>query len=432
MSTPAAADEISSAEECQTQEGEQPSQSTGLNVAKTSLSHVNQTSAGVKRKADNNDDESPHKRGRYLSTEILEPYIPFEESENMMHTSSEESDVQKYDQYLHDLIQSCSFSQMIELLEHNHQFSQDTLDKALILACQRGHKDTVKKLIDHGANVCCRDPDRNTPLMISSQNSFVELVQFFLTRQADVNAANSAGDTALILSIQSTRSTAITKLLLQQKKIDIWHRNGQGYTVLMKAVEMFDISTFDILLKFYVQKHPKMIVLTRIVNRCNLDVQAKVTMANRAYSVFFQYSFSQIDIKSQISVVKRLLDLGADVNGEPSVFPLCVATKAGNYPLVELLCQHGADCNKADRIFGHPPLCIAARENRCDLIELLLKFGANIHDDELHHSAVDQSFLRGHKDCLKVLVQHGAKVNFENALHSIIHNKSIYYMNLLL
>lgn len=121
---PASADEINSAEECQTQEGEQPSQSSGLNVSKSltvmPLSDRNQTSAGVKRKADNNDEESSHKRGCYLSTEIIEPDILFVDSENKMPTSSDESDVQKYDQYLHDLIQSSSFSQGIKLLEENH------------------------------------------------------------------------------------------------------------------------------------------------------------------------------------------------------------------------------------------------------------------------------------------------------------------------
>ncbi|BFZ23424.1 hypothetical protein BsWGS_26463 [Bradybaena similaris] len=83
-------------------------------------------------------------------------------------------------------------------------------------------------------------------------------------------------------------------------------------------------------------------------------------------------------------------------------------------------------------MFGHSPLSIAAEQRRGDLIELLLKFGASIHDGELHRSPVDQSFIRDHKDCLKFLVQHGAKVNFENALHNVILNQNIYHMNLLL
>lgn len=57
---------------------------------------------------------------------------------------------------------------------------------------------------------------------------------------------------------------------------------------------------------------------------------------------------------SDFKMIKKLLVLDADVNGQASCYPLNIAIFAG-YTLVELLLQHEAESNKTQSGSGTPP-----------------------------------------------------------------------------
>lgn len=150
-------------------------------------------------------------------------------------------------------IESFAFTRAIELLRKEHSFSQDELNKALISACQLGHKFLIQTLVRTGANVHCKDTSGNTTLMLCAKNGFADVVRFLIEKQVDVNASNSTGDTALLLSVRPSGSTEITKLLLGQIGIQFYHQNKDGYTALMKAIEVRDVDTVKMLLDEYIK-----------------------------------------------------------------------------------------------------------------------------------------------------------------------------------
>jgi ankyrin repeat protein len=61
-----------------------------------------------------------------------------------------------------------------------------------------GHIETVKLLLDKGANVNARNAVAETALTHASQKGNTEIVKLLLSKGADVNAKDDAGWTALM------------------------------------------------------------------------------------------------------------------------------------------------------------------------------------------------------------------------------------------
>ena len=83
---------------------------------------------------------------------------------------------------------------------------------ALLYAAMEGHLDTVKLLLEKGANPDSRAPSQLTPLMIASRNGHIKVVRALLAAKADPNAKNDRGDTALKWALDS-QNTDIGELL---------------------------------------------------------------------------------------------------------------------------------------------------------------------------------------------------------------------------
>jgi ankyrin repeat protein len=67
----------------------------------------------------------------------------------------------------------------------------------LAIAVARGHKETVKLLLDHGAAANTQDEKGNTPLHYVSDNNDLELAKLLLEHGADVSLQNKSGNQPL-------------------------------------------------------------------------------------------------------------------------------------------------------------------------------------------------------------------------------------------
>ena len=72
-----------------------------------------------------------------------------------------------------------------------------SVGEALYKACFTGQAREVRRLLSEGADVNNADEQGCTPLMAASQNGHVEIVDMLLAAQANANAANNDGQTAL-------------------------------------------------------------------------------------------------------------------------------------------------------------------------------------------------------------------------------------------
>lgn len=85
----------------------------------------------------------------------------------------------------------------------------------LMLACEKGYKDIVQKLLESGALVDHRDKKKRTPLFyaIESQTQNVDVVEELISRKADVNAVSINGLSPLLLAAEKRHSRVISVLL---------------------------------------------------------------------------------------------------------------------------------------------------------------------------------------------------------------------------
>ncbi|KAK3733426.1 hypothetical protein RRG08_057932 [Elysia crispata] len=129
-----------------------------------------------------------------------------------------------------------------------HFISQAHLNVSLLEVCRQGRKFIVQKLVRSGAEVNVRGYKRcTTPLHIAVEQGFVDIAAFLLSRGADVNARDRHENSVLILAVNRAGSSDMLNLLLAYKA-KVNHKNSQGVTALMKAVEVMDIDAVKILI----------------------------------------------------------------------------------------------------------------------------------------------------------------------------------------
>mgnify|MGYP002819241621 CR=1 FL=1 len=93
-------------------------------------------------------------------------------------------------------------------------------------AVQKGSKDTVRLLLDHGADVNAADINEWTPLMEAVQKGSKEIVQLLLDRGADVNVADSWGNTPLMKAAQKDIKETVPLLLDHGADVNVANHSG--------------------------------------------------------------------------------------------------------------------------------------------------------------------------------------------------------------
>ena len=84
---------------------------------------------------------------------------------------------------------------------------------ALHITVQRRDRAWLSFLLGKGANPNIQDNRKITPLMLASQNGFVEGIELLIARGAEVDRSNETGETPLILAVHR-RDTAMIRVLL--------------------------------------------------------------------------------------------------------------------------------------------------------------------------------------------------------------------------
>ena len=108
------------------------------------------------------------------------------------------------------------------------------LNNQLLEASKRGDLDTVKQLIQEGADVNHTDYRGYTPLIFGSQDEHLEIVKYLVEHGADVNQANNNGSTPLISSRQNGH-LEIVKYLLKHETNKLKSVLSQNYLALERG-----------------------------------------------------------------------------------------------------------------------------------------------------------------------------------------------------
>jgi ankyrin repeat protein/mono/diheme cytochrome c family protein len=241
-----------------------------------------------------------------------------------------------------------------------------------------GALETMKRLIDAGADVNARNRFRSTPLHWAVHDS--AKVAWLLSRGADVNAKQIEGRTPLFLAA-SMGSPQPTVTMLLEHGGDPALATTNGQTPLMAAAARANFELIGLL----------------------LDRKVDVNAKNGAGETALMFAASSGNARA----VKVLLERGADarVRSKRSETALGNAATAGVEDSVRLLLQHGAEVN-VQNIRGFSPLMLAANSDSvpAGVVKLLLAAGADPKfTADYDETALDLAAKRGDTPVTRLL-----------------------------
>lgn len=164
-------------------------------------------------------------------------------------------------------------------------YDDEILSKALFFAIVNSQIETVKYLLDRGANPKGRDKYKYTPLGIAVQKDNIEIVKLLLSREAEVNLHTGYSP---IYYASLHGNAEIVKLLLEAKADVDEPRLGNYWTPLIEAARNDHIEVMNLLIKAGAD-----------VNRRAYDGKTPLM-----YAVWV----------SKVDAVRLLIEKGADVN----------------------------------------------------------------------------------------------------------------------
>jgi len=256
-------------------------------------------------------------------------------------------------------------------------------DTALMKAAGKGNIEIVKMLVDNGAKVNLKNNMDETPLMRAVEHP--EIVQYLISKGANVNAVSYDGDMAYTLAVQKAELYKIpgyqkSAELLKKHKNNINARNKDGKTPLIAAFT----------------KPDKLKMLIKQGADVNLpDLNGRTPLMTDVYPV-------------QHESIKILLEAGADPNLHSKDGETALMTHIDNPETTELLIKYKADVNAQDK-FGRTPLWYVTVFNKFDVFKVLIKHKANPNIIDKRGSTVLMvAAVNGRIEMVKILLENGA------------------------
>jgi ankyrin repeat protein len=287
---------------------------------------------------------------------------------------------------------------------------------ALREASREGDEDIVRLLLEKGADINWQQNQFSSALQVASFRGKKQIVSLLIANGADVNLAPQKSGTTL----------EVTAVHGNYEAVDIRHLHGEPYGTALHAASLggnTDIASLLI-------KHGANI--NAYTERDGTALAAAVSCGSTDVARLLINHGAQIsdpgaegwDILGLAStrgneeIVRLLLAKGADVNAKSTVnnTALQAASFGGQDTIATLLIQHGADVNATGGQYG-TALEIASRLGRTTVVCILLDNGADINQnggkciEEASSWGEASSSSWGHKEVVRLLIEHGAVVD---------------------
>jgi len=272
--------------------------------------------------------------------------------------------------------------------------------RAMIETVTKNLIQSVKILLDNGANINALDSNENTPLIIAAFNGYVELVQLLLEKGADIYRRNKQDKTALMVTTlealgQRWRSRnpvllsrlkeprlEIAKLLIAAgANVNDYSNVPSEQTVLMEAAGSNYFEMVQLLLDNGVD--------------INYLTSGERSALDKAIS------------SDREEMVQFLLEKGANPDPELVNTPLMEAAVLGNPAIIEILLDFGAKINKHNDE-GITALMYAIQFDEYQAVKILLERGANVNlADQNGETALDYAFQSKDPDIAPLIKSYG-------------------------
>ena len=254
----------------------------------------------------------------------------------------------------------------------------------LLSALAGGHTDIARVLIAHGANPNVVTGEGQTVLMMAVQSSNKALTELILSKNPDLETADSYGRTALLLTARESGSREIAELLVETgANIDAKDKFGST------PLELASWRGFAGIVNLLLDRGAAFPTTPARLNR--LLTYATETNLPR---LFEEVVSRGADVSGRnpndgsylhsaatggsVEIIRSLLREGLPVNEHDKYgwTALHYAVARGRLEAVRALLDEGAEINAATTA-GYTPLSIARERERTALIELLVRKGAD-------------------------------------------------------
>ena len=259
------------------------------------------------------------------------------------------------------------------------------ISQALLDACDNGHYQVVKLLLDKKADSNVKKECGRTALYLASRNGHHKVVELLIKAKADPNIQSLEGVTPLYMASQNGHPQVV-ELFLQEKADTNIKVIASGKTALMAASHCGHIKIVELLLK----------------EKVNPNVQE--------YDGWTALMLASLNGHHQ--VVELLLNANADPNikEDDGWTALMLASEENHYQAVKLLLEGNADPNIKQKA-GGTALIIACQNGFQEVAKLLLKQNADPNiEANTGRTALMQACMNGRRDVVELLL-HNEKVN---------------------
>ncbi|AVG46675.1 ankyrin repeat protein [Acanthamoeba polyphaga mimivirus] len=360
------------------------------------------------------------------------------------------------------LILACKYSniEIIELLV-NHNIDENNYIFLIQKAFKTYNKDLLEQISLPKTDLNKQNIEGNTALIIiikyADNDNMKTGVKLLLDNDANINIVNKNLESALHIAVQKYDSDLTLIKILLENGIDVNLQNKNNMTTLVQYLYsdtrtfQYDPQLVKLLLEYgtnpniYGKYHnlianPLFVFCGRRLDDLDminlfLDKGADInshgpnkSLLSRIINNYVQCHIYKWEKENVYQMIKLLLKRGADTNiiDYDGSFPLLILIKKFHKinfrDMIIKLIKYGADIslsnNKKETILSY----LIRKKRHIDLIEFLLKFKPNMN----HQKYISGSYLTSavefkNNNLIKLLIEHGANVNFDNDNSPVLH-----------
>lgn len=273
---------------------------------------------------------------------------------------------------------------------------------AFYLACENGHLDIVRMLLEHGADINAAGPDSHwSPLAIAVAHAHDDVVDYLMDHEARIcpHAASALGDLTVLREYARTDAGVIHAL--GPDGAQPLHFAGSVPTARWLVSMGADPQARD-------QVHDNTPARWAAADHRRQSVARYLAQFDQETDLFMACALGDVDRVTQVLAEHpELLDAGGrprDLLGSGT--PLHLAAERGRREVTQALLELGADPN-ARSFWGHYPLHAAAMRGDRGVVELLLAYGArpDLRDRSYNATPHDWALRFGKRDIAELIAR---------------------------
>ena len=303
---------------------------------------------------------------------------------------------------------------------------------ALFFAASSSHADTVKGLLDAGADIEAMDENGRTALFDAVIGRDLETFDVLLRSGANIHARDSQGRSLLFYAVNAE---VCGKLL--KKGVEIERKDENGMTALFRAVEIGNLEFVDLLLRsganIYARDSQGRSLLFYAVNAevCAKLLKEGVELQRRDNQG--KTALFNAVARENLELIDRLLKSAANINATDlhgkNVLFYAAESKWRDRRVVDLLLESGANVDATDSD-GKPVLFYAVKCGCVDTIHQLLTAGIAVEGRKRKEptTASSETTQWDRFELLNALLEANTSVRSDYLSYLIDNAKSVEYL----